>query len=78
MFKSNIFKIFKYSITYGILKSFTFKTAIDCAIQNKHQEIIELLSNTCIQSGSTWTKSIIINENWCLNISVSTYNYMVL
>ena len=53
MSKFIFFIIFKYSIIYGILKSFTFKTAIDYARQNKHQEIIDLLSNTCIQSNTT-------------------------
>ena len=45
--------IFKYSNIYGILKSFTYKTAIDYARQNKNKEIINLLSSSCIQRNTT-------------------------
>ena len=76
MSKSNIFIIFKCSNIYGILKSFSYKTAIDYAKQYKHHKIIDLLSSSCIQPNTTWTKSSIINENWCPDISASTNNIL--
>ena len=53
MSKSIFFMIFKYSIIYGVLKSFTSKTAIYYARLNKHQEIIDLLANSSIQQNET-------------------------
>ena len=53
MSKSIFFMIFKYSIIYGVLKSFTYKTAIYYARLNKHQEIIDLLANSNIQQNET-------------------------
>ena len=48
-----------------ILKSFVYKTAIDYARQNEHQEIVDLLLNASIQQNKTGTKSSMVNENWC-------------